>query len=406
MGIKGLSQFIKKKYPHVLLQVPLTLLKGKRIAVDAYGWMFSNMSTTRKEVLNKTDVYVEDPNPIEIRRLWLGKAVAFVITWLSYGVTPIFVFDGEHLDQKSDTKKDRYEKSQATREAIAELKTRVRGLDVLDVRPHDVTELRKLMRNDICISKDNSTCLKTMLSCAGIPCIQATDEAERLCAMMCVEGKVAAVYSKDSDCMAWGCPLQLKEFSRTYAYDDKGNRVHQCEAVRLDKVLEALDMPYYRFIDLCIMSGNDFNDNIPKIACVKSYNLLQQYDNIDNIAHLHDISILKHKVGRSIFRRLPSEVLTVGPIQELEELPDDFRTDLLGNEIVSTEISLNVSKNCLHACGRDILESYGLGSEAHKLARLYSVLPASTPGHPEELEIEVPKYDHIKSKSSIKLVLV
>ena len=139
MGIKGLSQFIKKKYPHVLLQVPLTLLKGKRIAVDAYGWMFSNMSTTRKEVLNKTDVYVEDPNPIEIRRLWLGKAVAFVITWLSYGVTPIFVFDGEHLDQKSDTKKDRYEKSQATREAIAEFKTRVRGLYLLDVRPHDVT---------------------------------------------------------------------------------------------------------------------------------------------------------------------------------------------------------------------------------------------------------------------------
>ena len=184
---------------------------------------------------------------------------------MSYDITPIFVFDGQHLDEKADTKEERMKQSNKLRDDIAEIKERVRCKDILDVMPHDVTELRKKMRND-------------------------------------------------------------------------------------------MEIPYNRFIDLCIMSGTDFNKNIPGLGCITAYKLLQTYGRIDNLPSKYDTSILKHRGSRRIFRRSTSEESTEGPINELEGVPEDFYTDLLGNEIDFGEVRIDISKNWLHACGRDLLD--------------------------------------------------
>ena len=60
-----------------------------------------------------------------------------------------------------------------------------------------VAELRKLMRNQF--KRPEMDFLKGLLEGIGIPVVQARFEGEQLCAKLCIEGKISAVYSTDTD---------------------------------------------------------------------------------------------------------------------------------------------------------------------------------------------------------------
>lgn len=265
MGIKGINQLIKRHVSDAYFQMPIAKLSGKRIAIDAHNWMFTNMAIARKKVINKTDIAIEEPNSVEIRREWFLAAINFITGWLSYNITPVFVFDGEHPPEKADTKSKRKDIRLASKSKIDTLYSQLKG-DIL-LRPANIIEeLRKELRNYNYISSEDLELFKMVIKGIGIPCLQAAQDGEQLCSMLCIEGKVAAVFSVDTDNLIYGCPLLITKFSDKYSYDENGNRVAHVDCVRHDRILTGLNMTHSQFVDLGIMSGCDFNTNMPGYA--------------------------------------------------------------------------------------------------------------------------------------------
>jgi len=371
--------------------MPITQLEGKRISIDAGMWMYANMASARKKVINRTDVAVQEPSILEIRREWFMAAIMFITGWLSYNITPVFVFDGRSLPEKADTKAKRKDKRVASRAKIDALYAQ-QNMDILERPANIIEELRKELRNYNNITPEEFELFKMVIRGIGVPCLQAVADAEQLCSMLCIEGKVAAVFSKDADNLIYGCPLLVRGFSENYSYDESGTRVSDLDCIRMDRVLSGLKIPHSMFVDLCIMTGCDFNKNMPKIAAVKSYGLLQKHGSIDKLPRNYDTQCLKHLRCREIFRYQPSDNLII----KHEQIEGE--DSLLGYQdiIVSTKTEsigmLDINKGAI-ATARDYLEMAGISGQIGKLINCYQNLIPSSDGTVNALElIPIPPY--------------
>jgi len=98
--------------------------------------------------------------------------------------------------------------------------------------------------------------------------------------------------------LAYGCNIFL------YNIDTVNNTVME---INFDKVLELMGLSRESFLDLCILCGSDYNSNLKGIGPEKSYQLIQKYSSIDNIAESLDITSLNHTKVRSLFNDFSSE---------------------------------------------------------------------------------------------------
>ena len=62
MGIKGLNKLLQRHAPDAVGEITLDKLKGTRVAIDAYNWIYTNHPNAKKEVINRTYVSFEDPD--------------------------------------------------------------------------------------------------------------------------------------------------------------------------------------------------------------------------------------------------------------------------------------------------------------------------------------------------------
>ena len=96
--------------------------------------------------------------------------------------------------------------------------------------------------------------------------LQATHEGEQLCAMLAWEGKVDAVFSTDTDLLVYATPLVINDFGK-FAYNPETKITEEYyECVQFDGILDSLKISYNTFVDLCIMSGCDYNDIYVKLV--------------------------------------------------------------------------------------------------------------------------------------------
>jgi len=194
MGIKNLNPYLKKECPEAFKDIPYSYFKGKRIAVDSDNILMKLMSRSHKEVVNMTNVCAEEPDRKLILERWLGHIKDEILKFLKFGITLIFVFDGAYIDEKSATQlKRRSEKQKRINEA-SELKKKILETDILERTPQMITELRKKMHHLGSIKTEEKELIFKFLSQIGFPVLYATGEGEKLCAMLCIEGKVDGVY--------------------------------------------------------------------------------------------------------------------------------------------------------------------------------------------------------------------
>src|SRR5438552_2533958 len=121
MGIKGLAEFLRKQVPDAFFDLPLSALRGKRIAIDAHGYLYTILAVARKRVIKRTDVLLERPNEAAIRAEWFEAALNFILGWLANEVTPIFCFDGEPRPEKLETRAKRQSGREKHATRVAEL---------------------------------------------------------------------------------------------------------------------------------------------------------------------------------------------------------------------------------------------------------------------------------------------
>ena len=283
MGVTGLGVYLKQHYPHVYVKRTLREFRGKRIAVDANNWLYRIMVVAHKKNVDSTDVAVEDPNRNVTLKLWMIAVFEAICTWLSYGITPVFIFDGKAPDRKTETRQERRDIKNDLIEQVNQLRDEMHKFDILDRSPEKVERLRSLLRQCNYVSSTEYELLMNVLIGVGIPVVQAAGESEQLCSMLCIEGKVEAVYSADTDNLAYGCPLVITETTEPYEDPVTRDRYHQVMTVSIGPVLNAIKMTYVQFVDFCILLGCDYNSNIPLIGSKRAFELIKKFGSIDNI---------------------------------------------------------------------------------------------------------------------------
>lgn len=296
MGIKNFSTLLKEKASSAFVKMDINDFYGKRIAIDLNNIMYRYFSSYLKEEIYQTDLIHDDVNREKVVTKWVNGIIDFGLLWIEHGITPIFVLDGDTRKEKEDTKQKRINEKKKSRDIGSELLTKIRtARSLFDISPNDLSELRKHMSKDVSLKTEEVQILKKTLDEFGFPVLDAKYDSEQLCCSLAIEGKVEAVYSTDMDCLVYGTPYLITDFDK-----ESREKLVLC-GISLQKTLECLDMSFTSFVDLCIMCGCDFNQNIPKIGPKRSYDLMKEYETIDKLPKTYETEILEHKKCREIF---------------------------------------------------------------------------------------------------------
>jgi 5'-3' exonuclease len=341
MGIKGLLAFIREKCPEIVQHIELSAFKGYRIAIDLAVLCYQKKSEAVSKIASKLDLVYEDIDYHYCTMFMIKRILGILENILYAGAIPVPVFDGVAPHLKHGTKKNRKEKSEKKENNIFHLKRILRGLlgnTTIDKRkeynidgthnnnfigfdttvqtlsmvqqkeemkqePFALTEwdinflkrfkkpaqtiddLKKLLFNEIkqwvVVTSQDYLILGTIFSSLGIPHVYAQSEAEQTCSQMCKMKDVIAIFTVDSDCLVYGCPIMINEISMSAGIRVRGPAQAQCYL--FTNVLAALDMTHPQFIDMCLMFGTDFNPNAQGYGPAKNYELIKYFGSFNNI---------------------------------------------------------------------------------------------------------------------------
>jgi len=355
MGIKGLRDLLKKQTTSFEERVPMKDFSNKRIVVDASLFIYM-YKASRKEMYEE-------------------MFMTLFTALLENDIHTTFVFDGRSPKEKSNEKKKRADKKDATIARVTKLeydlaqynKTgeisqdlqningKIRSTQII-IRGNTGNDfsviktkqyIEKLRGNILHITDTDFKNVQELLTIFGIPYITATGEAEILCAELVKRGIADAVMTKDTDVLACCVPIMLYDIH----LDTK-----EFTQIKTSTILEQLELDESSWLDLCIMCGTDFNDNIPLVGPVTSLNYIKKYKNIETIGKEVikvdkktkertplDVSILKHETSRKLFTcdDVPG-VLEDGTKPNLEKIEQRIRDKRLKISITTIRHRLGI----------------------------------------------------------------
>lgn len=335
MTIKHLWQIVKQ-YEGVTGEILFDAFRGHKIAIDISILQNKNLYGAYKHEYgkkNKVDRDFEDVDEETADTRFHIINIELAISFLSYGILPVFVFDGDKRPEKEDTCNAR-EKAHKDREK------KIRKLEKKDVLTKEEKATLTSLKSSKRVTKSHNEETKNILKYIGFPCLTATYDAEKLCTMLCLEGKVKAVYSSDGDNLAMGCPMLLTSHKSVI---EKGNKVRYFEYARLKHALKALNMNRKKFLHMCVLLGTDFNKNIYGMGKVQVMKYLEDNDRIDK-------NVLYDTYGDNAKEFLKTYK------KSLEILGKEASSDCCQDEEINLE--LNIDTSLL----RERLSEYGLGN--------------------------------------------
>ena len=296
MGISDLVPFLKKHAPNCFVETPAYNLNNKRIAIDAYNWIFTYLGICVKYASSK----LRDPfDVIQVDAVFnalVKEYIRFNTKLLTYKITPVWIWDGESLPAKIDTKEKRREERRKRVEKRNNIKKQLEEMSVLE-RPSELIETyRKLQADTFYFPSEKMKELKELCNRVGIPSITAKGEGEHLAASLAVERIVACVWSADTDTYAMGAPFVTRKF-------DYRNKKLYIEGVFTPTILKTLDLTYQEFRDFCIMCGCDFGRRIKGVGPKKSLDLIKKHRTIEEIDLQNDkldVTCLNHDICRKL----------------------------------------------------------------------------------------------------------
>lgn len=303
MGVKGLKNLLRKKCPQVMERVHISEFSHKKVAIDIS--MFVNKY--KRKAGDK----------------WLGQVLNLVSCLRRNEIHCVFIYDGKAPPEKDREKDKRREAHQKTEQRTMELEDALQHYhetkEILPIIEDFNKKLTSRSPQRLLIKKDRGIDMnmigkkiekrrtytdyplpcdfeltKNMMDILNVPWFVAPMEAETTCADMCKRGLVDAVLTDDSDILAYGTPIFLADFSASDCV---------CTRIKYEEVLEGLEISSESFLDLCIMCGNDYNDNIKGIGPVNALKIIKEYENIETIKlnTQIDTDILNYERTRELF---------------------------------------------------------------------------------------------------------
>lgn len=255
MGIQNLNKvpsfFIDESEEYPFMQIPVSYLRGRKVAYDANGYFFRIKMAFIVKQDDLLDISTGEYDKKELNTRFLHEILRVVTGILRDGIIPIFVFDGKAPVEKLATQNNRESITNDSNNKLNELIKNVKeGLIILDEKTH--SEIIKLSRKGQVFNRKEAQKLKSYLKELGLPCVQSNTEAERLCSMMTREGIAFAVNSNDTDCIAHGAKYCITKREGAYFQITSSRRFRRM-----------IDLPNDKFLILCILLGCDYNKKIP-----------------------------------------------------------------------------------------------------------------------------------------------
>lgn len=280
MGIHNLTNLIKHKSPNAIQTTALYTLKNKKVAIDISIFLYKSLANIRSNgdyIRNKDNKVISHIIGI------LNKT----LTYLSFGIEPIYIFDGKPPEEKSNVLIERNKKANNSK--------------LLSEQSLTQEEKNKHEKNSIRVKKHHIDDIKLLLNKLGISYIHPDGEAEAYAAELCRIGYVDYVVSEDMDTLAFGCPKMIRT-----CLDKTIKRSDVISVISLDQILNDFNMNINNFVDMCILCGCDYCTTIPKVGSVRSFNYIKSYQSIDKLIEskkcvVPQDFIDKYKIARELF---------------------------------------------------------------------------------------------------------
>jgi len=312
MGIKNLKVILKQKCKNAINTRKLDSYRGMILGIDTSIFLY-------KYLYNNND-HIEG-----LTRL--------ILRLLKNQITPIFVFDGKPPKEKDGTlqiRKERkdymYIKKNLIENCIKTEKINYDDFkkDIIEYIDNTCTsykidddeikdlfeksndelekECEKINKKIIHVTTYHIESSKKLFDLFGIKYIHAPCEAESLISMLSRNNIVDGCVSEDTDILANGGYLFLRNFNA-----DKNSVDEYC----LQGILDSLNLSYDQFIDMCILCGCDYTEKIIGLGPITSYKLINKYDNIENILKNNEKFIIPNN-----FDYITARYLFKNPIEE------------------------------------------------------------------------------------------
>ncbi|MGV9169231.1 MAG: flap endonuclease-1 [Promethearchaeia archaeon] len=271
----------------------LSDLSGREIAIDAFNSIYSFLAIIRQP----------DGTPLKDRK---GRVTSHLsglfyrnINLLEKGIYPVYVFDGEPPELKSEEIERRRTVRKEAREEWKKAKEEGR-----------IEDARKAAQASSRLTEEMVIDTEELLSALGIPYIQAPSEGEALAAQLAREDMVWASASQDNDSLLYGCPRMIRNLTisgRRRSSSSNGYITIEPELIDLDLNLRLLEITREQLIDIAILVGTDYNDSPPGIGPKTALKLVKEHENLEGIESATDFDFdFPYERIRGIFLNPPA----------------------------------------------------------------------------------------------------
>lgn len=308
MGIKSLSKFLRENFPELFEPIHISEYRFQKVAIDTSLYIYHYKA-----------LYADEDSHGKYG--WLRAFIKLVSTLRKNDVHCVFIYDTTAPVEKAEERKERKEKREKNEERVYSLLCDIEKYKTDGVVSELLLEFQKkrkleqprllgsaqkfnitavesavnnMKKSVFTVTTEDFELTKKLFDILKVPYYNAKMEAETMCADLCIQGKVDAVLSEDTDVLAYGAPVFLTKFNTMSG---------TCFRLNYEKVLETFQMTKDQFVDFCIMCGTDYNDNIFRVGPSKAYKLILEHGNIEKIAEatVLDTSVLNHVRVRELF---------------------------------------------------------------------------------------------------------
>ena len=353
MGIKNLKIILEKKCNLAINTRKLDNYRGMVFGIDISIFLY-------KYLYNNGD--------------HLEGLTRLCLRLLKNQITPVFVFDGKPPKEKDEIIKNRKERRDfiSIKKDLYNFSTTIEKNDFNEfknnilifientdssfvINDNEIENLFKISDEDlkkdveklnkkiVYVTQYHIESSKKLFNLFGIKYIHAPSEAEALIAVLCKNNIFDGCISEDTDILANGGHLFLKNFNADKNFVDE-----YC----LEGILDQLELTYYQFIDLCILCGCDYTAKILGLGPINAHKIMQKYGNIElfiennvkfkipnNFNYIKARELFKNPVDDNILSKLDKDTKMSEP--KLNELIEFLKNTKLKEKYLN-EIKCNV----------------------------------------------------------------
>ena len=302
MGIKDLLPLLKREYSAIEQTLPMSIFEGMKIAIDFDILIRAHHSIVVQNLLMSGNTFTNTPDPSEIK-IDLSHSILNHLRnkYVLNNVQPIIVLSGV-----APPEKDLYARQKRAKDredAIRRLKTFEEHYTSYTEADYD--QLSPKIQKEHAAKRYTASEFPRGLTGeigedvrnAGFVVLKAKYEAEELCAALCLEDRVQAIYSTDSDNLVRRAPCMITQFI------EKEDGLYAHAYCYSENMLKSLRLTYVQFVELCIMLGCDYNNRRPGYGPGAAYPDLLDHGSIENISQAKqlDFSCLNVERCKEIF---------------------------------------------------------------------------------------------------------